>query len=360
MIETTAVGLLDGANALEAVDRASIDIQIATAKRYPRKVHDALDEAVALATLDEETAGSMLYALKRRDGDGGEKIIQGPSARLAELLAFSWGNLRVDADIVAEDRTHVTAMGTAFDLERNIAFRVRVKRRITTSGGKRYGEDMIGVTSNAAISIALRNAIFKAIPAALANRVYHAARQAALGMGGDLTEKRQKALAWFGNLGVNEDQVLEWLGAWTLDDVSGEDLIRLRGLVSAIKDGETTVEEAFRRTDAGDAADLTSAIEEAEQVATRADAAEDAERPAKDPPAAKDPPKRKPKRATLNQVTGLEQLRDKARELDAIASDDEEAIAGALESRDADQVRDVSKRVSVKLAEAASAALGDE
>ena len=70
----TVVGsLLDGSTALEAVDRASIDIQIATAKQYPRSVDKALKEALTLATLDEETAASMFYVLPRAG-----KRIEGP------------------------------------------------------------------------------------------------------------------------------------------------------------------------------------------------------------------------------------------------------------------------------------------
>jgi len=236
----TALEVLDGVLALGAVDRASIDIQIATAKQYPRSVDKALKEALTLATLDEETAGSMFYAMPRSG-----KTIEGPSARLAEVMAYSWGNLRVDADIVAEDKTTVTAMGTCFDLEKNVAVRVRVKRRITDKRGKRYNEDMIGVTSNAAISIALRNAVFKVIPQAFTRRIYQDARTASLGKGGTTTQKRQKALEWFNKAGVKDEQVFELLGVRGMDDIMEDQLITLRGLVTAIKDGDTTVEMTF-------------------------------------------------------------------------------------------------------------------
>src|SRR6185503_20995123 len=99
-VKVEVLSLTDGNGALSAVDKASIDMQIATAKQYPRVVSDCIKEALTLATMDEDTAGSMFYALPR----GGKKI-EGPSARLAEIMAYSWGNLRVDADIVAEDKT---------------------------------------------------------------------------------------------------------------------------------------------------------------------------------------------------------------------------------------------------------------
>lgn len=241
--DNTEIEVLDGAMALTAVDRASIDMQIATAKQYPRSVTKSLEEARTLATLDEETAGSMFYSIPR-----GGKTIEGPSARLAEIMIYSWGNLRVDADIVAEDATHITAMGTCMDLERNIAVRVRVKRRITNRAGKKFDADMIGVTGNAAISIALRNCVFKTIPASLTNGVYRAARRASLGEGGTITQKRQKALDWFGKLGVKPPQVFKVLGVGGLDDIGEEELITLRGLVTAIQDGDTTVEQTFHKS----------------------------------------------------------------------------------------------------------------
>ena len=260
--EVVEVGTVDegiaGSVALGAVDRASIDIQIATAKRYPRVVSKPLEEALTLATLDEETAGSMFYAMPR-----GGKTIEGPSARLAEVMAYSWGNLRVDADIVGEAKTHITAMGTCFDLEKNVAVRVRVRRRITDRHGKRYNEDMIGVTSNAAISIALRNSVFKVIPRAFSQQIYAAARKASLGKGGTIAQKRQKALEWFNKAGVKDEQVFDLLDVRGLDDIGEDHLITLRGLVTAIKDGDTTVEQTFNppKKSVG-AEDLNEALDE--------------------------------------------------------------------------------------------------
>lgn len=255
-VEVQAVQIFDGSTAITAVDRAAIDSQVATAKQYPRSITNALREAITLATLDEVTAQSMFYALKRSG-----KLIPGPSVRLAEIMAYSWTNLRVDADIVGEDRTHVTAMGTCFDLEKNVAIRVRVKRRITDSKGKRYNEDMIGVTSNAAISIALRNAVFKVVPRAYVDKVYAAAKTASLGKGGTMESKRQGVVDWFGKLGVKPEEVFAIIDVKGIEDVSEDELITLRALANSIKDGETTVEQAFRPTAASEATrDLNEAI----------------------------------------------------------------------------------------------------
>lgn len=255
--DVQAVQIFDGSTALTAVDRAAIDSQVATAKQYPRSITNALREAVTLATLDETTAQSMFYALKRSG-----KLIPGPSVRLAEIMAYAWTNLRIDADIVAEDKTMVTAMGTCFDLEKNVAIRVRVKRRITDSKGRRYNEDMISVTSNAAISIALRNAVFKVVPRAYVDKVYAAAKTASLGKGGTMEAKRLAVVEWFGKLGVKPEEVFAVADVKGIDDIGEDELIALRGLANSIKDGETTVTEAFRaKGESAAVVDLNAALD---------------------------------------------------------------------------------------------------
>lgn len=240
-----------------ALDKAQIDVQIATAKQYPRSVQKALNEAMTLATMDEETAAGMFYVLPR----SGKKI-EGPSARLAEVMAYSWQNLRAEADVIDVDDKYVTAMGTCFDLERNVAVRVRVKRRITDKNGNRFNDDMIGVTSNAATSIALRNAVFKVIPQALTKRIYEAARQASIGKTGTMEQKRQKAIDWFTKNGFKEAQVFELVGVKGLADVGEDQLIELRGIMTALRDGETTVSELLNRSkvESDGAKDLNAAV----------------------------------------------------------------------------------------------------
>lgn len=331
-VEVGTLSLLDGAGALGAVERATIDVAISTAKRYPRSVDKSLKEALTLATLDEETAASMFYALPR-----GGKTIEGPSARLAEVMAYSWGNLRVDADIVAEDKTTVTAMSTCFDLEKNVAVRVRVKRRITDSKGRRYNEDMIGVTSNAAISIALRNSVFKVIPAALIRRIYGEARKASLGKGGTITQKRQKALEWFSKLGIADAQVFEVLGVRGLDDIGEDQLITLRGLVTAIQDGETSVEQVFRPSQKSEG---TSELNEA--IKSQAPPAAPPEQPA----AKAGPP-------TKEELAELRTLREKAQGLgDLLSSDDQQSIADTVREKDGAMLRIWLKTLRKRVSEA--------
>lgn len=226
---------------------ALIDMQIATAKRYPRSISRFRKEADALALLDEETAAECIYALPRSG-----KVIEGPSARFAEILMFAWGNARAEAEVTEEGQTHLSARGTFFDMERNVAVRKTIKRRITDSKGRRYNEDMIGVTGNAANSIAMRNAVFAGIPKALWKPIYERTRLASLGKGGTLTQKRQQLVEWFGKMAVTPQQVCALVGVEGMEDIKEDQLITLRGFANALKDGELSVEDLFNpRSTAG-------------------------------------------------------------------------------------------------------------
>lgn len=255
----TSTGLVDIAS-LSAVDRSAIDMQIATAKRYPRSVEKSLKEAQTLACLDEETAETMFYTLERKGRNNEKTFISGPSVRLAEVMLYAWGNMRVDGDISAEEKTYVEGQGTCFDLEKNIAVRVKVRRGITTSAGKRYGTDMINVTANASVSLAIRNAIVRVIPRTYIDRLYEGARKAALGEG-TMVQKRQNSFGWFQQNGMKPAQVFQVLGVKGMDDVGEEHILILKGLRNAIKEGETTVEKLLRTTDGeSGAASLNEAL----------------------------------------------------------------------------------------------------
>ena len=131
-------------SALPMLMRAEIDSQIATARQYPRDVKSASDDIMGLATLDEQTAAEMMYALPR-----GNKPIRGPSVRLAEIIAQCWGNNRVTAQVVEIDRNNkiVTTEGTFHDLQTNSAIKAVVNRRISDKKGRLYSDDMIVTTA---------------------------------------------------------------------------------------------------------------------------------------------------------------------------------------------------------------------
>jgi len=239
VIEVDATPVM-GAGTLSALMKAEIDMQITTAKAYPRSLTKFHGEVIGMATLNQEVAGSCMYVLPR----GGKKV-EGPSARLAEIVLSAWGNARGGARIVDEDKDFVTAQGFCHDLERNVAISFEVRRRITDSKGKRYNVDMIGVTANAAASIAFRNAVFKVVPKAYWNQAYKAARLTLRGDMKTLADRRTAAIEAVKKVGVSVDNMLSTLGVQGIEDIGLDELVTLRGILNAIEEGDTTAEQAF-------------------------------------------------------------------------------------------------------------------
>lgn len=233
-----------------SLSRAEIDVQIATAKQYPRSMAQAVRNALTLATQDTPTAMECRYALPRgRDDNGKAKVIQGPSIRLAELVAMTWGNNRYAARVTAIDRVEmfVEAEGVYHDLETNSAISAKVRRRISDKRGRIFNADMIMVTGNAASSIALRNAIFRGIPRPVWRHVYEGVEKVIRGDEKTLGARRADLVDKFKALGVSPQMVLHLLGVKGEVDIGLDEFVVAAGFYSAIRNGEATVDELMGR-----------------------------------------------------------------------------------------------------------------
>ena len=233
------------AEMLQAINRSEIDMQVSTAKAYPRDIKKVLNTISTYAKMDKETAEECFYVLRRGGSTGSTSIIEGVSVRMAEIIAGAWGNLRVQTRIIGNDGKTITAQGVCHDLETNLAVSVEVKRRITDKSGKTYSEDMQVVTGNAAAAIAFRNAVMKVVPKAVTKKVIDEVKQVALGNALDLETSRQNVIAYFAKLGVTEQTLLDYLGIQRREQIDADALYQLRGTRTAIEECTTTVEETF-------------------------------------------------------------------------------------------------------------------
>ena len=235
---------------MESVERASVDSQVATAKQYPRNITRSIHNSIAMATMDNETAQSCGYALPR-----GNKPITGPSVHLAKIIVSNWGNMRTEAKVFQITDKQIISRGTAWDLETNVASAFEVRRSIVDKYGKRYSDDMITVTGNAANSIAYRNAVFSVIPKAVVDKIYKSAQKQ---ITGDLSseekliKRRTEAIKYFSDeWGINEEEVIKLCGKQTINQIKSDELALLIGMTQSLKDGDTTVDELMapiRRT----------------------------------------------------------------------------------------------------------------
>jgi hypothetical protein len=230
---------------VDAVERANVDSQVATAKRYPRNIKRSIDNSIVMATMDSETAQSCGYALPR-----GGKPITGPSVHLAKIVVSNWGNMRTEAKVVQITDKQIISRGTCWDLEANVASAFEVRRSIVDSKGKRYSDDMITVTGNAANSIAYRNAVFSVVPKAVVDKVYKAAQRFITGDLSDeekLIKRRTDAINHFNEeWGITEAEVIRLCGKQTVNQIRANEIALLLGMAQSLKDGDTTVEDLMK------------------------------------------------------------------------------------------------------------------
>lgn len=275
--------------ALSVMQRAEIDGQIATAKAYPRSIAQFARDARELITADQDMAEACIYALPRGRGSD-RKTITGPSARFAEILQYTFGNNRSGGRVVATDDGYITGQGVFHDLEKNVLITIEVARRITDSRGKRYNADMVGVTGNAAISIALRNAVLKGIPKPIWLPLYEAAKATAIGDIKTLPVRREGAIGWFAKVGVSLEQLLAKLEVEGLEDIGLDELELLTGWKTALRDGSgASVETMFAPEPPERAGAITGRADAATAAATVAARAAAAEGAQNDAQAADDP-----------------------------------------------------------------------
>jgi len=229
------------AGAIEAMERANIDVQIATAHKYPRSLDRFLKTAMMMVTQDEDTAASCLYS--RPVGEG--KFAEGMSIRMAEIVASGFGNLRVGSMLIEQTERQVKARGFAHDLESNFAATSEVVESTVDKYGKPYSERMRIVVAKACLAKARRDATFQVVPRALCKSLEDAARKTAIGDAATLEKRRGMVMEWITKLGIDKARVFAALKVQGPVDIGLNELETLTGLRTAIKEGDVSIDEAF-------------------------------------------------------------------------------------------------------------------
>lgn len=231
---------------ITAINSAEIDMQISTAKKYPRDLKKAKSNFLIMATVDEETAKKCFY---KKPVDDKGTLAEGPSIRMAEIAVNVYGNIRYGARIVEESEKWIKVQGMCIDLENNLAYTTDISRSIYSEKGKyRYSQNLIQTTTKAAMAIALRDAVFKVVPMGYFKAEMDKVKAKATGRGSQisLTERVENAFTYFKKQGVTENQILELLNVRGKNEINEDHLETLVGLRTGIEDKEFTAEEAFR------------------------------------------------------------------------------------------------------------------
>lgn len=225
--------------------------QISVARSFPRSLDLFARKVVQDVCATPELANECTYLVRR-----GQDDIEGPSIRFAESLVRAWGNVRISTEVVDDNGTNITARARFWDLETNMAFSEDFHRRVTTKEGKRYGEDMITTTKNAAQAIAFRNVVLAGIPKnawwPLYLKTVEVTKNALTNKSGNnkadaaFEARRAKLINWFLKQGATELELAGFLGCVPIDAPEA-DIVRLERLGKSVHEGHQTVAEAFNR-----------------------------------------------------------------------------------------------------------------
>lgn len=231
-----------GIEVFAAQERAAIDVQVATAKRFPRNLRRVLDNSIVIATMNKETAQSCRYAKPV-----GNKTINGPSVHLARIIVQQYGNIRVQQRIKMIEQKAVVAEAVAFDMETNYAVCVEARRSIIDKNGQRYSDSVIETNAMAILAVAERNAILKIVPKSIIDHVYGEAFKCAYGDLSDtakLLKERERIFKDFKNTyALTEEEVCKSIGLNTKEAITKEHIADLVGFLQALKDKELTADD---------------------------------------------------------------------------------------------------------------------
>lgn len=239
-----------------------LDVMLDVARRSPRNLEVVLANAKQEIAIVPELAKRCYYSIPFNDKDSNsKKMVEGPSIKLANIVARLFKNCVVSGRIVEEDATRIKVEGLCFDLENNVL------RTAPISVAKTYVEkekgavrffpaDQLNRQVQAGISKGARNAVFNVVPVWLVDQCFQYAKHLVLNppaKQGVTVKSVQQRIADARALFKKEWKVTDdEMNTFLLEHCEGLDdnsiLTNLIGLDTALQENQTTVEAAFGRT----------------------------------------------------------------------------------------------------------------
>lgn len=245
---------------LAAQAKALVSARFEIAIRQPRDV-DAVRERLLRECARPSFAAVAIY--RKPVGEG----IEGPSIRFAEAAIQAMGNLAIDTPAIYDDAEKRILRVTVADMETNVVHskdvtimkrversrlgegQVPIRTRVNSRGRTVYlveaTDDEILNQENALVSKALRTTGLRLVPGWLIDECMTEVRATrARADAKDPDAAKRKLLDAFRGVGVSAEHVKEWLGH-PADTLAPAELEELRGIYTALKDGDTTWREVM-------------------------------------------------------------------------------------------------------------------
>lgn len=235
-----------GGNAVANTDqqRAIAEVQAAMmiARMNPRDPIAAMDRilnACARPTL----ADAAVYTYARGGSD-----VSGPSIRLAEAMAQSWGNMQFGIRELDQRNGESTVQAFAWDVETNTRREVTFQVphiRYTRSGSKKLDDprDIYEMVANQGAR-RLRSCILAVIPGDVTEAAVSQCEVTMKTKADTSPEAMQKMVAAFEPFGVTREQIEKRIQR-RLDAIQPAQVVSLKKIYASLRDGMSTAAEWF-------------------------------------------------------------------------------------------------------------------
>ena len=223
--------------------------QLYLAKQFPRDKFKAY-EAIIQDCSRFNLADQAVYSYPR-----GKTVIKGPSIRLAELLARSWGNIDFGKKELSRKAGESEWLAYAWDMETNvrstITFTVRHERHVTDDRTKAKKvvpltdpRDIYEIGANEG-GRRLRACILAVIPPDLADAAVEQCMKTLAGSVSKSMEDTIKGMVKaFGEIGISNKHIEERLGK-PLAKMLPDEVVELRTIYQSIKDNVSKASDFF-------------------------------------------------------------------------------------------------------------------
>jgi hypothetical protein len=247
----------------ESKELSEIKGKMFLARQFPRDENWALQRAL------KECERADLAASAQYEYPKGDAVVKGPSIRLVEVLGRHWGNIM--SGVTEVDATDGSTLIKAFawDLETNVSdektFAVKHERS-TKAGTKRLTDerDIYEMVANKGAR-RKRACLLAVIPGWFVDAAITACEETlkkSLTAGKTIEEVREAIVAAFAEFSITPQQITDKIGK-DVKTLSQNDIVKLRHLYSAIKDGFVKASEAFGIPDNSKSGNVLSEEDEA-------------------------------------------------------------------------------------------------
>ena len=233
----------------ESKELSEIKGKMFLARQFPRDPEWSLQSALKECQR-KELAEAAQYEFTK-----GDSVVKGPSIRLVEVLARHWGNITSGVDELDSKDGETTIKAYAWDLETNVSdsktFTVKHERSVGRGDNRRIKKltderDIYEMVANKGAR-RKRACLLSVLPGWYVDAAVTACEETlrkSLTEGKSMEEVISSIVSAFSEFDISPAQIEDKLGK-PVESLSKNDVVKLRHLYSAIKDGFVKPGDAF-------------------------------------------------------------------------------------------------------------------